>query len=42
MHVVKLKSETVAYPGILLGEGGSRNSVEDIGQAEWGSGGGIP
>ena len=32
---------TVAYPGILFG-GGSKNSVEDRGQREWGSGGGSP
>ena len=31
--------ETVAYPGILFGEG-STNSVEDRGQRERGSGGG--
>ena len=36
--------ETVAYPGILLREGGkgSTNSVEDRGQRERGSGGGSP
>jgi len=32
----------VAYPGILLGGGGSTNSVEDTGQRERGSGGGRP
>jgi len=36
----------VAYPGILFGvgggRGGSKNSVEDRGQREQGSGGGIP
>ena len=32
----------VAYPGILFGEGGSRNSVEDRGQRERESGGGSP
>jgi len=35
----------VAYPGIFFGggrEGGSTNSVEDIGQRERGSGGGRP
>jgi len=31
---------TVAYPGILFGEGGSTNSVEDRGQRDRGSGGG--
>jgi len=30
--------QAVAYPGILYGEGGSTNSVEDIGQREWKSG----
>ena len=30
---------SVAYPRILFGEGGSRNSVEERGQREWGSGG---
>ena len=34
-------SERVAYPGILFG-GDSKNSVEDRGQREWGSGGGSP
>ena len=33
---------TVAYPGILFGGGGSRNSVDDRGQRERGSGGGNP
>ena len=32
----------MVYPGILLGEGGSTNSVEDRGQTERGSGGGSP
>jgi hypothetical protein len=32
----------VAYPGILFGEGGSTNSVEERGQRERGSGGGSP
>jgi len=32
----------VAYPGILFGWGGSKNSVEDIGQRERRSGGGSP
>ena len=32
----------VAYPGIFFGGGGSTNSVEDRGQRERGSGGGIP
>jgi hypothetical protein len=32
----------VAYPGILFGEGGSTNSVEDRGQRERGSGGSSP
>ena len=32
----------VAYPGILFGEGGSTNSVEDRGQREQGSGGSSP
>ena len=32
----------MAYPGILLGGGGSRNSVEDKGQSERGSGGDSP
>jgi len=32
----------VAWPGILLGAGGSTNSVEDKGQTERGSGGGSP
>jgi len=32
----------VAYPGILLGGGGSTNSVEDRGQREQGSGGVSP
>ena len=32
-------SNTVAYPGILFGGGGSTNSVEDRGQRERGSGG---
>jgi hypothetical protein len=30
--------EAVAYPGILFGEGGSTNSVENRGEREWGSG----
>ena len=34
--------ETVAYPGILFGGGGSTNSLEDIGQREGGSGGSSP
>ena len=33
---------TVACPGILIGGGGSTNSVEDRGQRERGSGGGSP
>ena len=33
---------SVAYPGIFFGGGGSTNSVEDRGQKERGSGGGIP
>ena len=33
---------SVAYPGILLGEGVSTNSVGDRGQRERGSGGGSP
>jgi len=33
---------SVAYPGILFGVGGSTNSVEDRGQRERGSGGGSP
>ena len=32
----------MAYPGILFGERGSTNSVEDRGQTERGSGGGSP
>ena len=32
----------MAYPGILFGWGGSKNSVEDIGQRERRSGGGSP
>ena len=35
-------SEPVAYPGILFGEGGSTNSVEDRGQRERGFGVGSP
>ena len=36
--------DAVAYPGIFFGwwGGGSRNSVEDRGQRERGSGGGSP
>jgi len=36
--------KAVAYPGILFGEGGSTNSVEERGQRERGSwgGGGSP
>jgi len=30
--------EAVAYPGILFGEWGSTNSVENRGETEWGSG----
>jgi len=37
-----LHSGAVAYPGILFGEGGSPNSVEDREQREQGSGGGSP
>ena len=33
---------SVAYPGILFGRGGSTNSVEDRGQRERGSGDGSP
>ena len=33
---------SVAYPGILFGGGGSTNSVEDRGQRERGSGGVAP
>jgi len=36
------KRQTVAYPGILFGEGESTNSVEDRGQRERGSEGGSP
>ena len=35
-------AKPVAYPGILFGEGGSTNSVEDRGQRELGFGGGSP
>ena len=35
-------TKSVAYTGILFGEGGSTNSVEDRGQRERGSGGGNP
>ena len=38
----QLFARSVAYPGILLGGGGSTNSVEDRGQREQGSGGGSP
>ena len=34
--------ETVAYPGIFFGGGGSTNSVEDRGQRRRGSRGGSP
>jgi len=34
--------KVVAYPGILFGLEGSRNSVDDRGQRERGSGGGSP
>ena len=33
---------SVAYPGIFFGGGDSRNSVEDRGERERGSGGGSP
>jgi hypothetical protein len=32
---------SVTYPGVLF-RGGSTDSVEDRGQREWGSGGGVP
>jgi hypothetical protein len=35
-------SETVAYPVIFSGGGGSTNSAEDREQREWGSGGSSP
>jgi len=37
-----LLRQPVAYPGILFGGGGFKNSVEDRGQRERGSGGGSP
>ena len=38
----KTQRYTVAYPGILFGGGGSKNSIEDRGQRELGSVGGSP
>ena len=37
-----VKFVSVAYLGILFGGGDSKNSVEDRGQSERGSGGGSP
>ena len=39
---IKDIAAAVAYPGILLGGGGSTNSVENRGQRERGSEGGSP
>jgi len=40
--VERCTRQAVVYPGIMFGEGGSINSVEDRGQREWGSGSGSP
>jgi hypothetical protein len=39
LKLSKVSLIPVAYPGILFGGGGSKNSVEDRGQREQGSGG---
>jgi hypothetical protein len=42
MDFLNMGCESVAYPGILFGGGGSTNSFEDRGQRERGSGGSSP
>ena len=42
MSFLSMLSQSVAYPGILFGGGGSTNSFEDRGQRERGSGDGSP
>ena len=42
LRIIQISTQTVVYPGIFFGRGGSTNSVEDRGQRERGSGGGSP